>query len=84
MASRFTYAKYQRREVAPYRLRITSRDIGYFVSVIESYDGLGLVRTIDDRLGIVEAWVTAERTGEFEELLRNLGRELSIEVITRP
>lgn len=84
MASRFTYAKYRGREIAPYRLRITSRDIGYFASAIESYDGLGIIRTVDDKIGIVEAWVTADRTGEFETVLRNLGSELSIEVITRP
>ncbi len=43
-----------------YQAHINRAEIGFLNSIIESYDGIGVVRTFDANAGIVELWIPAE------------------------
>ena len=40
-----------------WRFLVPREEIGYFNCVLEGYDGLGLVQTIDKKIGLVEVQV---------------------------
>lgn len=81
MRQRFRYEKYSGGDNLIYRLRIPAEEIGYLSGTMEAYGGIGLVRTIDEHLGVVEIWVPVEQREEFGLLLKALGREIKIEVL---
>jgi len=65
-------------------LRLPRRDIAYFKFVLESYEGMAVVRTEDKRAGIVMLLVAPDFMQEIEGLLEELGREIAIEVVAGP
>jgi len=58
-----------------------SRDIAYMKFILESYEGLGVLRTIDPRSGIVEVMVPPGLEKDMEMILEGLGDEIPIERI---
>ena len=64
--------------------RIPSRDIAYMKFILESYEGLGVLRTIDPRNGIVELMVPPGLEKDLEMILEGLGEEIPIERIKSP
>lgn len=59
-----------------YRLRIDGDQIGFLNSLIESYDGIAVVRTLDASAGLLELWLPVE----FESLVLELMHDLSTTV----
>jgi hypothetical protein len=53
-------------------IRVQSRDIDYINKIIEAYEGLGLVHTIDRREGIVAVHVTPDTAKDVRDILANL------------
>lgn len=41
---------------------------------VEACDNLGLVRTLDERRGLVECWIMPDFEGEFLRVLEGIGR----------
>ena len=64
--------------------KIKRRDIAYMKFILESYEGLGVLRTIDPRSGIVEVMVPPGLEEDLEMVLEGLGDEIPIERIERP
>jgi hypothetical protein len=64
--------------------RIPPDEIGYVGSVVESYEGIGIVRTRDPQFGLIEFWVIPEFRGDFDALLDDLRREIEIEILDIP
>ena len=60
-------------------LRLRRKDIAYFKFIIESYEGMALVRTRDPREAVVELMVAPGWEREVSEVLKGLGREIPIE-----
>ncbi len=83
MTRTFTYGTYTHGDNLVYRLIIPRNEIGFFSGTLEAYEGLGIVRTIDEHQGIIEVWVPRDREKEFESVLDTLKNELSIEVLAR-
>ncbi|MCX7766110.1 MAG: DUF4911 domain-containing protein [Candidatus Sumerlaeia bacterium] len=79
MRGRFTYKKYAGGDNIILRLRLPAEQIGYLSGTIEAYDGIGLVRTIDEQRGVVEVWIPREQLDTFEEVLEGLQREIKLE-----
>lgn len=65
-------------------LRLPRRDIAYFKFVLESYEGMAVVRTENKRAGIVMLLVAPDFREEIEGLIEELGREIAIEVLHGP
>ena len=63
-----------------YRLR--RKDIAYFKFIIESYEGMAVVRTKDPYEAIVELMVAPGWERDIDEVLKGLGEEVHIEHLT--
>lgn len=59
--------------------RLHREDIAYFKFIIESYEGMAVVRTKDPREAIVELMVAPGWEKDVEEVLEGLREEMSIE-----
>ncbi len=64
--------------------KIKRRDIAYMKFILESYEGLGVLRTIDPQLAIVEVMVPPGLEGDMEMVLEGLRDEIPIERIEYP
>lgn len=81
MGQRFKYKPYKGGDNFVYRLRLPRKEICYFNGTIEAYEGLGVVRTIDEEQGVVEVWVPIEQKDDFDSVLQALQQEFEIEVL---
>jgi len=63
-------------------VRLRRQDIAYFKFIIESYEGMAVVRTQDPREAIVELMVPPGWEKDVDEVLACLGREIEIEEVS--
>jgi len=68
-----TYSKY---------FRIHRKDIAFFKFIIESHEGMAVVRTKNPHEAIVELMIAPGWERDVEEVLGGLRKEISIETIT--
>jgi hypothetical protein len=59
--------------------RVHRKDIAYFKFIIESYEGMAVVRTKDPHEAIVELMVAPGWERDLEEVLEGLRKEMAIE-----
>jgi hypothetical protein len=64
--------------------RVNRKDIAYMKFVLESYEGLGVFRTVDPGSGIVEVMVPPGLEKDMEMVLEGLRDEISMERIEYP
>ena len=64
--------------------KVNCKDIAYMKFVLESYKGLGMLRTVDPRSGIVEVMVPPGLEEDMEMVLEGLQDEISMERIATP
>jgi len=62
--------------------RVRREDIAYFKFIIESYEGMAVVRTKDRHEAIVELMVAPGWEKDLEEVLEGLGKEMTIEFLS--
>ena len=60
-------------------LRIRRKDIAYFKFIIESYEGMAVVRTKDPYEAVVELLVAPGWEKDVDEILEGLRKEIPIE-----
>ncbi len=58
--------------------RLPRQEIGYLRFILESYDGLAFVRTLDPQEALVEIAFPASRRQDADALLRALVEELAM------
>jgi len=63
-----------------YRGRVVPSEIVFLNQLIESHDGVGLLRTIDFKEGLVEYWIPRSQQPVFEGILRELREQDLFEV----
>jgi hypothetical protein len=63
-------------------LQIPPREIAYLSFVIESYEGVAVVRTIDPHAGLVELMVPPHVREELDAILKDLAQEFPIQEVT--
>ena len=61
--------------------RLSRKDIAYFKFIIESYEGMAVVRTKDPHEAIVELMVAPGWEKDLEFVLEGLGKEIHIEAL---
>jgi len=59
--------------------RLQRKDIAYFKFIIESYEGMAVIRTKDPHEAIVELMVAPGWEKDLEEVLDGLRKEMPIE-----
>jgi hypothetical protein len=62
--------------------RLHRKDIAYFKFIIESYEGMAVVRTEDPQEAIVELMVAPGWEKDVDEVIEGLRREIHIEDLT--
>jgi len=58
--------------------RVNRRDMAYLKFIVESYDGLAVLRTVNPREGIVEWMIPPSLVEEADELIASLREEIVI------
>lgn len=53
-------------------IKVAPKDIDYINRIIEAYDGLGIVQTIDRKEGLLLIHVTSSTIADVWEILANL------------
>ena len=64
--------------------RIDPYEIHYLKFILEAYEGLATLTTLNSKTGLIQLAVPPERQGSLESLLEALGRELGLERVTAP
>ncbi len=59
--------------------RLHRQDIAYFKFIIESYEGMAVVRTRDSHEAVVELMVAPGWEKDMDRVLEGLGKEIHIE-----
>ncbi len=59
--------------------RVHRQDIAYFKFIIESYEGMAVVRTKDPQEAVVELMVAPGWERDLEEVLEGLRKEITLE-----
>ena len=65
-------------------IRIHRREIAYFKFIIESYEGIAVVRTKDPHEAVIELMVAPGWEKDVDEILEGLRREILIESVSVP
>ena len=60
---------------------VDKKDIAYLVSVIEAYDHFAVVRTLDQKRGLIEMLISPDFIDEVDKLVENLNKEIPIRKI---
>ena len=62
-------------------IQIPPHEIAYLNFVLESYEGVAAVRTVDPRKGIVELMISPHYQEETKEILKSLAEEFPIQEV---
>jgi len=61
-----------------YQYEVDKKNIAYVVSLVEAYDYLAVVRTLDQSRGLIELLISPDFVDEVNSLMENLRKEISI------
>lgn len=64
--------------------RIDRKDIAYFKFIIESYEGMAVVRTHNAKEAVVELMIAPGWEKDVEEVIEGLRKEIRIEIMSPP
>ncbi len=64
--------------------RLPRREIGYLRFILEGYDGLAFMRTLDSKIGLVEITWPPVRSADVKALLQALAVEVGLEEVATP
>lgn len=64
--------------------QVDKRQIGYLRFTLESYDGLGFIRTLDASQGLIEIAWTVSREADVRALLAALANEVNMRPVPQP
>jgi hypothetical protein len=65
-------------------LRVRREDIAYIKFIIESYEGVGVVRTVDRHAATIVILSTPDFADDVREIIRDVGRRVPCQEIPRP
>ncbi len=73
-----------RTDIHPLYLRLAPADIALLKFVFESYEGVGIVRTVDQRAAIVVVLAVPDFLAVAREIIRDLQRQIACVEIDAP
>ncbi|HEV8342804.1 MAG TPA: DUF4911 domain-containing protein [Candidatus Binatia bacterium] len=65
-------------------LQLQPEDIAYIQAIFESYEGVGIVRTVDRKKAIIALLLVEDFLGTARSILASLKNEVPLTVIPRP
>jgi hypothetical protein len=66
------------------QVEIDKKDIAFMVGLMESYDDFAVVRTVDQKRGLIELLCSPDYVPEVRRLLDSLKDEMSLRVLEHP
>jgi hypothetical protein len=63
------------------RLRVDRREISFFKFVLEAYEGVAILSTIDPHLGTVELMIGPGCESHVDQIIRDLSEHIRIEAV---
>ncbi|MFW2330934.1 MAG: DUF4911 domain-containing protein [Nitrospinota bacterium] len=63
-------------------MKLNRADIFYFTTTIETYEGIAVPRTLDQERGLVELLTTKSLSEDLIAIVKAIGNELKLEIIT--
>jgi hypothetical protein len=63
-------------------IQIPPQEIAYFSFIMESYEGIAIVRTLDPQRGLVELMASPHFQEELVAILADLGRQFAVKNVT--
>ena len=66
------------------QVEIAKKDIAFMVGLMESYDDFAVVRTVDQKRGLIELLCSPDYVPEVRRLLDSLKDEMSLRVLEHP
>jgi hypothetical protein len=61
--------------------RIDRREIAYLKFILEGYDNLAIMTTLDSRAGLIALYIPPGFESEVDEIMMDLSREIMIEPV---
>ena len=71
-------------DMVPIFLRVRREDIAYIKFVVESYEGIGIVRTLDRHAAIIVVLSTGDFAAAVRDVVASIAAGLPCEEISRP
>lgn len=71
-------------EITARYLRVDRRNLVYLQFIVESYEGLAVVTTVDPKEAVVRVSFPACRSTEVDDLVRELRAEISLKDVPEP
>jgi len=68
----------------PIYLEVKPEDIAYIKFIFESYDGVGIIRTVDRKKATIVLLVVEDLVPIAHQILESLKREMPLEEISKP
>lgn len=65
-------------------LEVEPAHIAYIKFIFESYEGVGIVRTIDRKKAVIVLLVVDDFVNIARQILESLGRDVALKEITKP
>ena len=62
-----------------YRAVIDKTQIGFLNSIIDSYEGIAVVRTMDAPAGIVELWIAPSFENVVNRVISDIAKEIGLQ-----
>lgn len=66
------------------QVEIDKKDIAFIVGLMESYDDFAVVRTVDQKRGLIELLCSPDYVPEVRRLLDSLKNEMDLRVLENP
>jgi hypothetical protein len=67
-----------------YFYKVNKSDVSFICSYLEAFEGMAAIRTPNPKAGedtVLHIMVSPDFKGQFEEIIGNLGREISVEKV---
>ena len=61
--------------------RVNRRDMVFLKFILEAYEGMNMMSTVDNRAGIIRIAIMAGCEADMDELLGELGRQVMMEPV---
>lgn len=71
-------------DLAEIFLEIRPEDIAYVKFIFESYEGVGIIRTVDQKKAIIDLMVVDDFQETARSILASLKHEVPLRVVSRP
>ncbi len=62
--------------------KVPPSEIGFISSIIDSYEGMANLRTLDEERGYVELWISPFFEKEIDNIIESLKKDILIEKIS--